>query len=278
MAEDWADPSRRPVVESGNAFVPVLQGHSFDCEIPERVQYRGRGFFMLGDVAVIHGKQPSPGEVAKIMALRKPRGILLVRSVCEATRRPDCEVLAGTVGEVCHRENGYRYFLDPTKVMFAQGNLPEKRRMALLTGQAGGTERVADMFAGIGYFSIPMAGAGAVVHAMEINPAAFGYLEKNLAENGLEGRVTASCGDCRDLLSGTYDRIVMGHFDAIRFLPDALSHVKPGSVIHLHGLADAGDTIRSLAKGAGFSADVHVHKVKKYRPHTWHLVSDIAIL
>ena len=35
----------------------------------------------------------------------------------------------------------------------------------------------------------------------------------------------AACGDCRTLLTGTYDRVVMGHFDALNFLPAVFPHV-----------------------------------------------------
>lgn len=273
-AEPWVDLGHRPFVGDGVAYVPVREGFPSDCEMDAPPRYRGRGFFMLGDVAIVHGTAPAAEELEKIITLRKPRGILLIRAMDEVTRVPDCEVMFGTVGEVRHRENGYTYFLDPRKVMFSQGNLPEKRRIASLVRPG---ERIADMFAGIGYFTIPVAGAGAVVHAMEINPVALTYLERNLRENNLAGRVTASLGDCRDQLSGTYDRIVMGHFDAITMLPDALSHARAGTIIHLHSLGSVEEQVRSALAGAGFSAELDVHKVKKYAPHTWHLVQDIVI-
>ena len=272
--EPWVDPAHRPCVIDGTAYVPVKNGFSFDREITAPPRYRGRGFFMIGDIAIVRGTAPAPDDLKKVVALRKPRGVLLVRAMDDITRVPDCEVLYGTVGEVLHRENGYTYLLDPSKVMFSQGNLPEKRRMASLIRPG---ERVADMFAGIGYFTIPMAGAGADVHAMEINPVAFSYLQRNLETNKLAGRVSASPGDCRDLLSGTYDRIVMGHFDAVTMLPDALAHAAPGTVIHLHSLGSVEVEIRSAVSGAGFSAALDVHKVKKYAPHTWHIVQDIVI-
>jgi tRNA wybutosine-synthesizing protein 2 len=69
----------------------------------------------------------------------------------------------------------------------------------------------------------------------------------------------------------------MGHFDAITLLPLALQHIRRGGVIHLHSLGLIQSEIQSLLEGAGFSAEIHVHKVKKYRPHTWHVVQDIVI-
>jgi tRNA wybutosine-synthesizing protein 2 len=161
--------------------------------------------------------------------------------------------------------------------MFAQGNRSEKMRIAQMVRNSTPVERVADMFAGIGYFTIPVAGSGAHVHAMELNPVAFGYLNRNIVENGLSDRVETSPGDCRDLLTGIYDRIVMGHFDAISMLPSALLHVHEGSIIHLHSIGIVENAIKDLADKAGFSATIHVHKVKKYRPHTWHMVQDVII-
>lgn len=277
VREDWVDPYRRPYVRGGTAYIPVRDGCAFDHEIPERVQYSGRGYFMIGDVAVLHGGRPSHKEILNVINGVHPKGILWIRSLNDCTRTPDTEVLFGEVGEVRHNENGFTYVLDPGKVMFAQGNHEEKRRMADLIKKAGHSERVADMYAGIGYFTIPMAGNGAFVHAMEINPVAFGYLQKNISENGLSDHVQAACGDCRDLLSGLYDRIVMGHFDAITMLPLALRHIRSGGVIHLHSLGSIKSEIQPLLEGAGFSAEIHVHKVKKYRPHTWHVVQDIVI-
>jgi tRNA wybutosine-synthesizing protein 2 len=133
------------------------------------------------------------------------------------------------------------------------------------------------MFAGIGYFTVPAAVKGARVHAMEINPVAFGYLARNVEGNRTGGRVTPEQGDCRDHLAGTYDRVVMGHFDAPGYLPDALAHARPGTVIHLHSLGAAGDRITAAAGDAGFRARVTTRRVKKYAPNTWHMVQDVVL-
>ena len=276
--EEWVDHSRSPFVDGDDCWVPVREGLPFDRDIEREPHYAGRGFYMVGDVAVIHGDRPAPAEVDAIVRFRNPRGVLWIGSLQDITRTPQTEILFGTAGEVRHRESGYTFILDPQKVMFSQGNRTEKMRIADLIRAGSGNERVADMFAGIGYFSIPAAGAGASVHAMEINPVAFGYLERNIRENPVPGRIGAGCGNCRDLLTGTYDRILMGHFDAITMLPSALGHVKPGSVVHLHSIGPVEDRIRAALQSAGFSATIQVHKVKKYRPHAWHVVQDVTIL
>ncbi|HVP97383.1 SAM-dependent methyltransferase [Methanoregula sp.] len=275
--EAWVDEARHPYVEGETAWVPVRDGFSFDRELPERHVYTGRGYFMLGDVAVVHGDRPSAEGVEEIVRFRQPRGVLWIASLAGVTRTPQSEVLWGNVDEVCHREEGYTYYLDPRRVMFAQGNREEKMRMAGIIREGPAGARVADMFAGIGYFTIPMAGSGANVHAMEINPVACEYLECNIRANGLAKQVQVSCGDCRAHLAGIYDRIVMGHFDAVTMLSMVYSHVRAGSVIHVHSIGDVSETIRKSARGAGFSPSIHVHKVKKYRPHTWHIVQDVTL-
>ena len=275
--EAWIDRTRRPYSEGNTVWVPVRDEETCEREIPPRTRYQGKGFFMIGDVAVIHGKKPHREEIEEIVRFRHPRGVLWIESLQHATRTPETHILWGDAGEVEHHENGYTYFLDPGKVMFAQGNRSEKMRISQLVCSSKSGESVADMFAGIGYFTLPMAGSGARVHAMEINPVAFEYLNRNIRKNGLSKRINSSLGDCRELLTGTYDRIMMGHFDAISMLPSALLHVREGSVIHLHSIGTVEDRIKEEVESAGFSSSIHVHKVKKYRPHTWHLVQDVTI-
>jgi len=271
---EWVDTSRRPYVEGGTAWVPVREGYSADTDLPEREAYRGRGYHLVGDVAILHGDAPTEEELAAIICHCRPRGVVWVKGFIDAMRIPRVEVLYGTAGEVLHREQGYTFFLDPTRVMFAQGNRDEKARIAALVRPG---ERVADMFAGIGYFTVPAATSGGRVHAMEINPIAFEYLQRNIMANRVADRVTGEPGDCRELLSGVYDRVLMGHFDAPSMLADALAHVRGGSVLHVHSIGDVSETIRERVGEAGFSAAVTSRRVKKYGPHAWHMVQDVTI-
>ena len=80
-------------------------------------------------------------------------------------------------------------------------------------------------------------------------------------------------------LAGTAAKsgVVMGHFDAIHMLPHILPHVHEGSVIHIHSLGTVDEAIREIIQGTGFSPTIEVHKVKKYRPHVWHIVQDVTL-
>ena len=68
------------------------------------------------------------------------------------TRDSRLEILVGDNGWVEHRENGILYSFDATKCMFSWGNLSEKLRMARLDCR---DEVIVDLFAGIGYFTLP---------------------------------------------------------------------------------------------------------------------------
>ena len=183
-------------------------------------------------------------------------------------------MISGEAGEVIHRESGLSYLLDVRTVMFSQGNRSEKSRVS---GQVRPGERTCDMFAGIGYFTLGLARAGALVHAIEINPVSFQYLVKNGQMNHLTRHIRAVCGDCRYRISGVYGRIHMGHFDAVSFLPAALPHSSSGTVLHVHMIGDRSAEIERVLQHLGYQAGIEVHRVKKTGPGTWHLVADVVI-
>ena len=82
--------------------------------------------------------------------------------------------------------------------MFSRGNITEKLWIGSLDCSG---ETVVDLFAGIGYFTLPyLVHAGArVVHACEWNPDAVEALKRGLAENGVAERCTIHFGDCNEV-------------------------------------------------------------------------------
>lgn len=271
---EWADTTRRPYVSGKLAYVPVRNGYAASTTLQTRSRYHGRGYHMIGPVAVVRGDKPSPSEIMRIVEWQHPQGVLWVRAHSGICRVPDTEVLYGYSCDVIHRESGIVYCMDPAKVMFSQGNRTEKARIAGLIKK---DERVADMFAGIGYFSLPAARAGGIVHAMEINPVAFGYLQKNIMMNRLSGNIEASCGDSRALLEGVYDRVLMGHFDSLDALPSVLNHVHTGSMLHLHSSGQNPPDVTGILEQAGYKADISVKAVKKTAPRCRHYVQDVTL-
>lgn len=275
---EWRDPARGIHLSEGRAYVPVRSGFPFDLEIGERSPYAGRGYQRLGEIVVVRGNRPTKEELEAILAWEQPRGVVWIRGHEGVLRRPLAEVIHGECGEVVVREHGCTYLLDPSRVMFSKGNRVERQRIASLVRASGREERVADMCAGIGYFAIPIALSGARVHAMELNPEAFAYLVKNVQANRVGSRVCAELGDSRELLHGAYDRFVIGHFDSLSFLPEAIAHAGAGTTIHLHTTGDARDAIAGILEAHGIrSYRISMRRVKKTGPHSWHMVQDVVL-
>lgn len=273
--EDWVDINRRPYVKGDTAWIPVKDGFFFDCILDKKKGYLGRGYHMAGDIAIFHGDVPDKKDLDELIRWENPSCILHIHSYEGVRRIPKINVLYGKPKEICLKENGCFFIFDPSKVMFAMGNREEKRRIAEIVKKG---ERIADMFAGIGYFTIPAAVSGADIHAMEINPDSFLFLKRNIEKNRVEENVISECGDCRDLLKGEYDRAFMGHFESYSMLPDILSHMKRNSTLHVHSINDISAKISKECQIAGFKPDISLHRVKKYAPHKWHVVQDVVLL
>ena len=193
---------------------------------------------------------------------------VLARGGISGTRRdPATEVVAG-VGETetVHVEHGTKYALDLSSVMFSPGNKAERARM----GEAvDPDERVFDTFAGVGYFALPMARAGAEVTAAELDPEAYRLLVENGRLNGVTDRLHPVLGDCRDVET-TADRVVMGHYEAHEFLDTALEALVSGGTLHLHEATPESlfperpvGRLRSAADDAGRSVEVLGTRVVK---------------
>lgn len=201
------------------------------------------------------------------------------------TRKPRTRLLFGSDTVTIHPEGGIYYKLDPAEVMFSSGNFEEKRRMAALDCKG---ETVVDMFAGIGYFTIPMAKRARAerVIACEINPVSYGFLLDNIALNGVYDIVEPVLGDNRDLPGERLaDRILMGYFGITEeFLPKALHLAKPGCIIHYHDVAGVEEGPRKLLEAIGRACVGRKYEVltwrtiKSYGPCNEHLVVDFRLL
>jgi tRNA wybutosine-synthesizing protein 2 len=208
--------------------------------------------------------------------------VLANEGVSGELREPETRVVAGTGDtETVHTEHGTRYALDLTEVMFSPGNKAERARMGQIVGDG---ERVFDMFAGIGYFTLPMARAGARVTATEINPTAFRYLTENAVLNEVQDRVCLYRSDCRDV-DVSADRVVMGYYDSHEYLDTALDALDPGGVVHMHEACPEEllwerpvERLESAAAERGRSVDVlDRRRVKSHSEGVAHVVVDARV-
>ncbi|GAD53311.1 tRNA methylase Trm12p Wyeosine biosynthesis [Halarchaeum acidiphilum MH1-52-1] len=186
----------------------------------EEIERAPSSWALIGDVVLVAfpdalgaDERASVGEA--LLDLHGEADTVLAREgVAGEAREPDVTVVAGSGDtETIHTEHGTRYALDLADVLFAPGNQAERVRMGEVVSA---DERVLDMFAGIGYFALPMARAGASVVAVERNPAAFRYLAENAQLNGVADRVECVLGDCREYdATESFDRVVMGYYDSL---------------------------------------------------------------
>ena len=201
-------------------------------------------------------------------------------------RQPKRELLLGTSTETIHREHGCLFKQDVTKVMYSKGNLDERKRMSKL----GQGEVVVDMFAGIGYFSIPMAvhAQPEKIYSIEINPESFAYLKENIRLNRVEDIIFPVNGDCAKVApEEEADRVLMGYVRTTHhyLLPAIKALKKSGGILHYHEtvpekLAEERPAarIREAAETLGKKVEIlGLRRIKKYSPGVLHVVVDARI-
>ena len=273
LSEHWVDTTRKPYVLNDTAFIPVQDGYPFTHILPDRKRKK-RGYQRIGDIIAFHGPKPGPDLIDEVIITYNPRGIIWYKGHTGKMRIPDIEPLYGETGEVTFKEAGIIYRLDPSRIMFSQGNREEKIRVSHMVSKG---EQVCDMFAGIGYFTLPLAKAGAEVHAIELNPESVRYLRTNCIENNLESHIRISEGDCRENMKGIYDRIHMGHYNATDFLSLALKHVVSGTVLHVHGIGNITGEIKQILSDSDRQGSCTHRIIKKIGPKKTHTVTDVVI-
>lgn len=211
-------------------------------------------------------------------------------------RKPQIEIIAGNKNtEAMTQEYGCYYKFDVRKIMFAKGNINERVRIA---NQIKPNETILDMFAGIGYFTVPMAKLSnpRIIYSIELNPISFKYLNENLILNKIQKKVQTINGDCsKETLNlvkefGRFaDRIVMGYLPPPKkFIKFAMKAIKKNGIIHYETVMYEDklkeeteknlDLIRKEAKKHNFKASLlSVNYVKAYRPKVNHYVLDVLI-
>ncbi len=265
----------------------------------EELSILPRGFQTLGDIIIVK-LNPKLFEKNTIIGqcyldlLPKIRSVYVNKGrVIGSFREPEnIEFLAGMDNPIVeHKEHGIRYRFDITKIMFSKGNLTERKFLATLVRKG---EIVVDMFAGMGYFSLPIAKHSEVgkIYSIELNPISYNTLLENIKINHLEEKIIAMNGDCKkevlELSSSGIraDRVIMGIFPSPKdYIIEALSLTKEeGTIYHYEGVVEK-DAHLSLFKEfeeicekEQFICKLDSYRfVKSYGPNLFHTVLDIKV-
>ncbi|MEF8870947.1 MAG: class I SAM-dependent methyltransferase family protein [Haloarculaceae archaeon] len=277
--------------EEGEPRLRTLADHlQADGWTDDQIETAPSSWAVLGSVVLVEmGDAHDPEAVGEaLLAMHGQADTVLSRGGIDGQHRePDVTVVAGEGDtETVHREHGTEYAMDVAEVMFSPGNKAERARMGNVTTDG---ERVLDMFAGIGYFTLPIARAGAHVTAIERNPDSFQYLLENAMRNGVSDRVEPYRADNRDVLDSydgeQFDRVVMGYYDAHEFLPEALSVLAPGGTLHMHEATPEAlvpdrpvGRLDDAAAELGRSVEIlDVREVKGYSEGVVHVVVDVRV-
>ncbi|WP_135612514.1 class I SAM-dependent methyltransferase family protein [Methanococcoides sp. AM1] len=249
------------------------------------------GWQVLGDIVIVsisEELQSYREDIARKLLEINPRCRCVLQDfgIKGTFREPEREIIIGEETETIQKEHGCSFKLDATKIMYSKGNLAERKRMSKL----GKDEVVVDMFAGIGYFSIPLAvhGKPKKVYSIELNPVSYNYLLENIRLNHLEGIVEAINGDCAEVTpQGIADRVIMGYVGITHhYLDRGIGAIrKEGGMLHYHETTPEVlvferpiQRIKEAASALGRDVEIRgCHRIKKYSPGVWHVVVDAFI-
>lgn len=248
-----------------------------------------RGSFdIIGDIVILEipedleGFKDLIGEAA--LKFTKRKAVFRKKSEIKGIiRTRELEHLAGEdISETIHQEFGCRLMLDIKKVYFSPRLATERKRVA---DRVKNGEIIVDMFAGVGPFPILIAKSHDVkIYAIDINPEAYRYMQKNIELNKVQDKVIPILGDVREVLSDKNikaDRIIMNlPGTAFEFLDSAMNSIKDGGVIHYYEFSEDFKKPVERIKKAAYPRKVEIldkRKVRSKSPGKWHVGIDAMI-
>ncbi len=239
----------------------------------------------IGDILILDNKftVQSDTQLKELSDKHNVKTIMKVDHIYGTKREPVIKLLYGNDTETINKENECLFKLDLKKVMWSKGNNNERIRIAKLVED---NETVIDMFAGIGYFSIPIGvhSNAKQIYSIEINPNSFHYLKENIKLNKISN-IAPLLGDCINITPDyKADRIIMGYVKTTHhYLKVAIDSLNKGGVIHYHEtVPEKLMDIRPINRIKELAGDRQVeflklNKVKKYSPGVFHVVCDARI-
>ena len=257
-----------------------------------------RSFDVVGDITVLELESeltPYETSIAEaIMKIHPNVRAVFAKSgeVSGAERIRPIRYIAGeNRTQTIHKEHGCLFRVDLSSAFFSPRLSAEHQRVSAMVGRG---ERVVDMFAGVGPFSILIAKsqADARVEAIDANPEAIQLVRENIQANNVEANVHIHLGDARDIvrekLRRRASRVIMNHPSASRdFIRAACDALQPsGGTVHYYTFVgenwedDSRGEVEGGIEASGNSVErvMAVHRVREVGPMKWQVVVDLIVV
>lgn len=276
------------------SFKKQIQNKLGSTLTKEELEMLPASFQRLGHVIILRLKKELLahkeiiGEAAITCVQGTKTACVNIGKIDSEFRQPKIEFAAGEdFFEVDHKEHECIFRFDVRKLMWSMGNMNERKRMYEMVAP---NEIVVDFFAGMGYWSIPIAKHSKAKHvyAIDANPDAIASLRVNKKLNKIpDAKLTIIHGKCEEdapSLGRIADRIIMAYLPAPVFALTAAFHTlhPRGGMIHYEGVCEEGKyeellhDVRAQGEPLGWNVElVHVQQVKSVAPRKWHYVLDI---
>ena len=236
----------------------------------------------IGNILILDKNYPAD-DLYHLADKHNVKTIMKISHIQGTKREPVYQILYGEDTSTVNKENGCFFKLDLSKVMWSKGNVAERLRIAK---QVCDGETVIDMFARIGYFSIPVAvhSRASKIISIEINPNSYDFLCENIKLNKADN-VNPVLGDCLvETPKYNADRIIMGYVKTTHhYLKVAINSLNEGGILHYHEtvpskLINTRPLNRIINHSDGREVElIKVNKIKKYAPGVDHVVIDARI-
>ncbi len=255
-----------------------------------------RSYDIIGDVIVIQLPEELKDYycfIADLLLYLHPNVKAVYRRSSETKgeyRVREVEHIGGAkVKETIYREHGISFYVLLGLVYINPSFSYEHKVISELVDE---NEKILDMFAGIGGFTLNIAVARKTrIVAVDINPWAVycGVYSINLNKKKIKGNITYFNSDIRVVTqyirSNYFDRIIMNlPLYSIEFLPIAIKHSKNRGIIHLYSVERNYSTLEEkiLKIAYKYSKNVIIdiidyRKVLDYAPYKYIYRVDLAI-
>ncbi|MGM0406173.1 MAG: class I SAM-dependent methyltransferase [Thermoplasmatota archaeon] len=296
-------------------FIPIKEvpKENLDYEVVEReVEYREnksrdyRGivkipsdleeflptsFDIIGDIAIIkipEELEDYKNDIGRAILEVQPNVVTIMqdKGVSGEFRIRQVQTIAGVDKRLTiHKEYGAEFEIDVANAYFSPRLATERWKIVNITNP---NEKVLDMFAGVGPYSILIAKNVDVerIYSIDINPKAVSLLKKNVKRNNVEDLVEIHEGDARELAQKfKVDRIIMNlPHSSFEFLDSALKAAGDICMIHYYEIIENTESdkrikkIKQKVRECGYTPNIKkIRDVRSYSAYMEHKALDIEV-